>query len=254
MRGIILAGGTGSRLYPLTAVTNKHLLPIGNLPMIEYPLYTLRSLKIDSISIVTGGEHFKEIAGYFGAAHPEIVSNLSFHYQNEPRGIPHAIACTEKFVSDSSIAVALGDNIFEDCFYEAAKNFEKSGFGTMIFLKKVHDAHRFGVVEIKDGKVISLEEKPPHPKSDLAITGLYFFDRTVFDKIRTLKPSPPPRSELEVTELIRLYVEEGRACFSVIDGYWTDAGKPEVRRRAEEFVLKGLEEKVLESSGIKLSR
>lgn len=242
MKGVILAGGHGKRLYPLTAVTNKHILPIGNLPMIEYPFYTMRNLQVDSISVVTGGEHFEDIAEYFGTVHSDMINKISFHYQDEPKGIPHALAYTEKFVGKEKLAVILGDNIFENDFYEAAKRFENSDLGAMIFLKAVPDVHRFGVVEIKNGKIISIEEKPPHPKSDLAITGLYFFDNTVFDKIRKLKPSPPPRSELEVTDLIDLYIKEGRAGFSIVDGYWSDAGKPEVRQRCEEFVAKGLEQ------------
>ena len=250
MKGIILAGGLGTRLYPLTAITNKHLVPIGNLPMIEYPLHTLRTLGVESISVVTGGEHFKDIAGYLGKVHSNLRKKLSFHYQAEPNGISDAISYAEPSAGHSPVAVILGDNIFEDDFYEAKLEFLSSELGAMIFLKEVPDANRFGVAEIKDGKIISIEEKPQSPKSNLAATGLYFFDSTVFDKIKTLKPSP--RGQLEVIDLIDGYIREGRASYHMVNGFWSDAGVPDSRRMCEAFVAKGLEERVLKASGIKL--
>ena len=246
MKGIILAGGKGTRLYPLTAVTNKHLVPVGNIPMIEYPLFTLKGLNVDSISVVTGGEHFQDIAKYLGTLHLDTA--FSYHYQAEAGGIAQALSLTEKFVRNGKIAVILGDNIFENDFLEAAKKFEESNLGAMIFLKKVNDPSRFGVAEIVDGKIMSLEEKPKEPKSNLAVTGLYFYDETVFDKIKLLKPSA--RGEFEITDVNNAYLKEGKLGYHILDGFWSDAGTCESRRFCEDFVKLWHEKKVLESIGL----
>lgn len=243
MRGVILAGGHGSRLYPLTAVTNKHLTPIGNLPMIEYPLHTFGSLNLVSISIVTGGEHFKDIAGYLVGVHPE--HNFSFHYQKTAGGIAQALQVPGAFLKGNKLAVILGDNIFEDDFAEAAKSFENSDYGAMLFLKRVIDPERFGVAEVSGDNIVSIEEKPKSPKSDLAVTGLYFFDDTVFEKIAKLRPSS--RGELEVTDLNNLYLAEGRLTYALVDGFWSDSGTCSSRRVCEDFVRKGLEKRVMGS-------
>ncbi|MGD9275754.1 MAG: sugar phosphate nucleotidyltransferase [Candidatus Pacearchaeota archaeon] len=240
MKGIILAGGKGTRLWPLTQVTNKHLVSVGKIPMIEYPLYTMKNLRVDSISVVTGGEHFKEIAGYLGKLHPEM--EFSYHYQSKPGGIAQALSLTEKFVSDSKLAVILGDNIFNENFYEAAKEFEKSKLGAMLFLKKVEDPERFGVAEIKGNKIISIEEKPDEPKSDLAVIGLYFYDSSVFERIKKLRPSK--RGEYEITDVNNSYIKEGSAGFCIVNGFWSDAGTHESRQRCEKFVRKNLEKKI----------
>ena len=247
MKGIILAGGKGTRLYPLTAVTNKHLVPIGNIPMIEYPLFTLNQLNVDSISVVTGGEHFQDIAKYLGTLHKDLA--FSYHFQSEAGGIAQALSLTEQFVRNGKIAVILGDNIFENDFTEEVKKFEESNLGAMIFLKKVNDPSRFGVAEIKDGKIISLEEKPKEPKSNLAVTGLYFYDKTIFDKIKQLKPSA--RGELEITDVNNLYLKEGNLGFHILDGFWSDAGTYESRKFCGDFVKLWHEKKVLESIGLK---
>lgn len=240
MKGVILAGGKGTRMWPLTAVTNKHLIPVGSLPMIEYPLNTLKKMRVDSIAVVTGGEHFQDIAKYLGEVHPE--TNFSFFYQREAGGISQALSLVEDFVKNEKIVVILGDNIFEDSFLDVVKKFEESDFGAMLFLKKVSDAQRFGVAELSGEKIVGIEEKPQFPKSDLAVTGLYFYDSSVFDKIRKLAPSV--RGELEVSDLNNLYVEEKRACFHILNGFWSDAGTFESRKKCEEFVKKSLEREV----------
>jgi glucose-1-phosphate thymidylyltransferase len=240
MKGIILAGGQGTRLFPLTAVTNKHLVPVGNIPMIEYPLHTLSKTKIESLSVVTGGEHFKQVSEYLSRMHPEI--NFSFHYQREAGGIAQALGLTEPFVHDSKLAVILGDNVFEEDVTMAAKYFTKTNQGAILFLKKVPDPTRFGIAEIKGNKIISIEEKPKEPKSDLAVTGLYFYDQTVFEKIRRLKPSA--RGELEITDVNNLYLQEGRLGFRILDGFWSDAGTFESRKRCEEYVSEYMERRV----------
>ena len=241
MKGIILAGGKGTRLYPLTTVTNKHLVPVGKLPMIEYPLYSLRRLGPSAISIVTGGEHFQHLAGYFAEIHKNL--EFSFHYQKAAGGIAQALSLVEHFVKEEKFAVILGDNIFEDDFIEAAKKFEESNLGVMLFLKEVPDPERFGVAEIKDGKIVSIEEKPKQPKSNYAVTGLYFYDSTVFDKIKKLKPSW--RGEYELSDVNNMYVQEGRAGFHILEGFWSDAGTFQSREKCNEFVSKFLELKVL---------
>ncbi|MBU2562541.1 MAG: NTP transferase domain-containing protein [Nanoarchaeota archaeon] len=243
MKGVILAGGKGTRLFPLTAVTNKHLISVGNLPMIEYPLCTLRRLNPESISVVTGGEHFQDIARYLGEMHPEI--NFSYHYQKEAGGIAQALSFVGSFVKPKKIAVVLGDNIFENDFQKAAIEFEKSGLGAMLFLKQVNDPERFGVAEIKKGRIVFIEEKPKRPKSNLAVTGLYFYDSSVFDKIKRLKPSK--RGELEISHVNQMYIDEGRMDFCIVKGYWSDAGTIVSRMACEKFVKRGLERQVVNS-------
>lgn len=244
MRGVILAGGKGTRLWPLTAVTNKNLIPVGDIPMIEYPLYTLRNSGVSKISVVTGGEHLEQISKYLGQIHKNI--NFSYYSQLEAGGISQAIACAKDSLEGGKVTVILGDNIFEDDFSAAVKKFEKSKLGAMLFLKEVDDPERFGVAEIKDNKIVSIKEKPKKPKSNLAVTGFYLYDSTVFDKIKTLKPSA--RGELEVTDLNNLYINERRLGYSIVTGFWSDAGTHESRSYCEKFVKKGLESKVIKAS------
>jgi len=232
MKGVILAGGKGTRLWPLTAVTNKHLVSVGDLPMIEYPLYTLRSLGVDSVSVVTGGEHFQSIASYLGFLHPEI--NFSYHYQPKAGGIAQALSLVDGFVSGEKIAVILGDNIFEEDFKGAKEKFESSDLGSMMFLKGVDNPCRFGVAEILDGRIVKIDEKPLFPKSNYAVTGLYFYDSSIFDKIRKLIPSI--RGEYEISDVNNMYIPEGKAGFQIVDGFWSDAGTFESRRVCEEFL------------------
>ena len=241
MKGVILAGGKGSRLYPMTQVTNKHLVPVGNLPMIEYPLYTLRQLGIDGSSIVTGGEHFSSISQYLMAVHPDLV--FSYYPQPQAGGIAQALSLVEPSVRGENMAVILGDNIFDGNFSDAAKKFEESDLGAMLFLKRIKNPERFGVAELNNDLIVGIEEKPKTPKSDLAVTGLYFYDESVFDKIRTLYPSA--RGEYEITDVNNLYIKEGRLGYHIIEGFWGDAGTIKSRTASEDFVRNGLERKIL---------
>ncbi len=216
MKGVLLAGGTGSRLLPLTRVTNKHLLPIYNKPMIYHPLEKLKETGIKDILIISGREHCGHILNVLGSG-KEMGLSLSYEIQEEAGGIAQALSLAEEFAKGQSIAVILGDNIFEDSlkiidFKEGAK----------VFIKEVPDAYRFGVAEIKDGKIISLEEKPKNPKSSFITTGFYLYDNKVFDIIRTLKPSA--RGELEITEVNSIYLSKGELTYEIIQGYWSDSG------------------------------
>ena len=220
MKGIILAGGTGSRLYPLTKVTNKHLLPIYDRPMIYYPLQTLLDSGIKDIMIVSGrghAGHFLELLGS-GA---DFGARFTYEIQDEAGGIAQALGLAEDFADDEDVTVILGDNIFQDNVKHAVQSFES---GARIFLKSVPDAARFGVAEVDEssGQVLGIEEKPDVPKSDLAVTGLYIYDSGVFEIIKTLKPSG--RSELEITDVNNEYIQQGAMGYSVLDGYWSDAG------------------------------
>jgi len=228
MKGIILAGGTGSRLLPLTLVTNKHLLPVYNKPMIFYPLMKLKAAGIKEVLIISGREHCGHILSILGSG-KEWGMNFSYEIQETAGGIAHALALAENFAKGDNIAVILGDNIFED-------NFNLSNFkeGAKIFLKEVPDAQRFGVAEVGEGKILSIEEKPSHPKSNLAITGFYVYDSAVFDIIKTLKPSA--RGELEITEVNGIYMSKGRLEYEILNGYWSDAGTFPSLLRANMFV------------------
>jgi len=230
MKGIILAGGTGSRLYPLTKVTNKHLLPVYDKPMIYYPLQTLMDAGIKDIMIVSGrghAGHFLELLGS-GA---DIGVHFTFEIQEQAGGIAQALGLAEDFADKEDVAVILGDNIFQDNVYKAVESFKS---GARIFLKEVPDAKRFGVAEIKGNKIISIEEKPKMPKSNLAVTGLYIYDPGVFEIIRTLKPSG--RGELEITDVNNEFIRIGKMDFSMLYGFWSDAGTFESLFRASELV------------------
>ena len=230
MKGIILAGGTGSRLYPLTKVTNKHLLPVYDKPMIYYPLQTLMDAGIKDIMIVSGrghAGHFLELLGS-GA---DIGVHFTFEIQEQAGGIAQALGLAEDFADKEDVAVILGDNIFQDNVYKAVESFKS---GARIFLKEVPDAKRFGVAEIKGNKIISIEEKPKMPKSNLAVTGLYIYDPSVFEIIRTLKPSG--RGELEITDVNNEFIRIGKMDFSMLYGFWSDAGTFESLFRASELV------------------
>jgi len=221
MKGVLLAGGTGSRLYPLTKVTNKHLLPVYNKPMIYYPLKTLVDAGIRDIMIVTGPEHAGDFLKLLGSG-KEWGIKLTYELQDEAGGIAQALLLAESFVGDDKCVVILGDNIFEDGIKKYVELFEKQKNGARIFLKKVSDPKRFGVVGIKNGKIVHMEEKPKNPKTNISAVGLYMYDNTVFDKIRKLKPSS--RDELEINDVNLLYMNEGRLCYNFLKGFWTDAG------------------------------
>jgi glucose-1-phosphate thymidylyltransferase len=233
MRGIVLAGGTGSRLRPLTKVTNKHLLPVGQKPMIYYPIEKLTAIGIDEVLIVTGVEHMGDVVGLLGSGR-EFGCRFTYKVQDEAGGIAQALGLAENFANGQALAVILGDNVFQGSLKSYAESFAAQGQGARLLLKQVADPTRFGVAEIRDGTVVSIEEKPQQPKSDYAIIGVYFYDGAVFDIIRTLKPSA--RGELEITDVNNAYIAKGQLGYDVLEGWWTDAGTFESLTRANELV------------------
>jgi glucose-1-phosphate thymidylyltransferase len=226
MKGIILAGGNGRRLEPITTVTNKHLLAVYDKPMIYYPLQTLLNAGINEILIVSGKEHAGGFLRLLGSG-KSFKCRLQYEVQEEAGGIAQALALAESFVGDDNCTVILGDNIFEDSFAQDVKGF--SG-GARIFLKEVEDASRFGVATLEGEKVTGIEEKPKSPKSNLAVTGLYIYDNQIFNVIRTQKPSA--RGELEVTDVNNVYIKKGLMKANLVKGEWTDAGTFESLYRA----------------------
>jgi len=233
MKGIILAGGKGTRLSPLTKVTNKHLLPIYNRPMIFHPLETLTKAGIKKILIVTGGEDIGDFMKLLGSGSSFGV-DFTYKVQDEAGGIAQAIYLAKDFVDNDKVVVILGDNVFEDDISKFVNDFENNDFEAMVFLKEVNDAQRFGVAEIDGEKIISIEEKPKYPKSNLAVTGLYMYNPRVFDIIKTLKPSI--RGELEITDVNNNYIKAGTMIFRTLDGFWSDAGTFESIHRATNFI------------------
>ena len=223
MKGIILAGGKGTRLLPITKVTNKHLLPVFNKPMIYYPLQTLISAGIKNILIVSGPEHAGHFLNLLGSG-KEFGVKLFYEIQEEAGGIAQALSLTEDFSDDDKLTVILGDNVFEDnrSIKRAAKEFKSQRRGARIFLKEVKDANRFGVAEIEGNKIVGIVEKPKKPKSNLAVTGLYMYDKNVFNIIQKLKPSK--RGELEITDVNNAYIKQKTMTFSIVKKAWTDAG------------------------------
>ena len=230
MKGIILAGGTGSRLYPLTKVTNKHLLPVYDKPMIYYPIRTLITAGIKEIMIVSGKGHAGHFLELLGSG-SELGIRLTYEIQDEAGGIAQALSLAEDFADNGPVTMILGDNIFQDSIPESVKSFTS---GAKVFLKEVPDAHRFGVAEIDGNRIISIEEKPKVPKSNLAVTGLYIYDSRVFKIIRNLKPSG--RGELEITDVNNEYIRMGEMVYSILNGFWSDAGTFESLFRASELV------------------
>ncbi len=228
MKGVILAGGTGERLMPLTKVTNKHLLPVYDEPMIYYPLKTLIDAGIRDIMIVSGKGHAGHFLELLGSGR-DFGVKLSYAVQEKAGGIAQALSLVDEFAEDEPICVILGDNIFED-------SFDVSDFsgGARIYLKDVEDPERFGVATMKGGKVVAITEKPRKPASGYAVTGIYIYDKTVFDRIRKLKPSK--RGELEITEVNDEYVKEGQMDVCYVKGFWSDAGTFESLFRASELV------------------
>ena len=221
MKGIILAGGNGTRLEPLTKVTNKHLLPIYNKPMICYPLEILKNAGLQDILIVSGRGHAGHFLNLLGSG-KEFGVNISYEVQEEAGGIAQALGLANDFADGENIAVILGDNIFEDNLLSATRSFENQEKGARIFIKEVNDPCRFGVAEISNGKILSIEEKPKHPKSNFAVTGIYMYDNRIFDVISMLEPSA--RGELEITDVNNFYINEGLMSYEVLNGWWTDAG------------------------------
>lgn len=235
LKGVVLAGGTGSRLMPLTKVTNKHLLPIGQKPMIYYPIEKLTAIGIEEILIVTGVEHMGDVVSLLGSG-INFGCRFTYKVQDQAGGIAQALALAENFAQSQLLAVILGDNIFRANLKSYADRFVAQETGARILLKQMPNPQRFGVAELSDGKIINIEEKPKVPKSDYAITGIYFYDDTVFNIIRTLKPSA--RGELEITHVNDAYIEKGQLSYDILDGWWTDAGTFESLNRANELVMK----------------
>ena len=235
LKGVVLAGGTGSRLMPLTKVTNKHLLPIGQQPMIYYPIRKLTSAGIEQILIVTGVEHMGDVVGLLGSGR-EFGCHFTYKVQDEAGGIAQALGLAEDFSHDEPVAVILGDNIFKASLRGYVERFVSQKAGGRILVRRVSDPQRFGVAEIRDGKVLGIQEKPKKPKSDYAVTGIYFYDAAVFDIIRTLKPSG--RGELEITDVNNAYIAKGRLHYDILEGWWSDAGTFESLSRAHELVIK----------------
>lgn len=221
MKGVILAGGTGSRLFPLTKVTNKHLLPVARKPMIYHPIEKLREAGMEEILIVTGVDHMGDVVNLLGSG-KDFGCRFTYKVQDEAGGIAQALGLAENFAGGDSILVILGDNLFQDKLSKYTLAFQKQGKGARIILKEVKDPQRFGVAEIKGDKVVGIAEKPKEPKSKLAVTGIYMYDNSVFEIIKTLKPSK--RGELEITDVNNEYIKRGQMSYDVFDGWWTDAG------------------------------
>ncbi|OGC04326.1 spore coat protein [candidate division WOR-1 bacterium RIFOXYA12_FULL_43_27] len=229
MKGVILAGGTGSRLRPLTKVTNKHLLPVGRKPMIFHPIEKLVAAGITKILIVTGVEHMGDIVTLLGSG-KDFNCKFTYKVQDEAGGIAQALALAEEFCGDDPLCVVLGDNVFQDEISAFADSFLKQKSGAMILLKEVSDPHRFGVAEFKGKKIVSIEEKPKKPKSNFAVTGIYFYDNRVFEIVKKLKPSG--RGELEISDVNRVYLSKGTLSYDLLSGFWSDAGTFESLERA----------------------
>jgi glucose-1-phosphate thymidylyltransferase len=234
MKGIVLAGGTGSRLFPLTKITNKHLLPIYDKPMIYYPIQTLVDAGITDIMVVTGGKNSGDFLRLLANGKHFGLKHIAYTYQEGEGGIADALNLCEHFADGQKICVVLGDNIIEKNIRSAVDSFREQENGARILLKKVTDAERFGVAEFDGDHIVGIEEKPAHPKSNYAVTGIYMYDATVFEKIHTCKPSG--RNELEITDVNNAYIQEGTMTFSFLDGWWTDAGTFESLLRAANLV------------------
>jgi glucose-1-phosphate thymidylyltransferase len=236
VKGIVLAGGTGSRLYPLTKITNKHLLPIYDKPMIFYPIQALVEAGIKDILLVTGGRNSGDFLRLLANGKEFGLAHLNYTYQEGEGGIADALALAEHFADGEKICVILGDNIIEGSIKEAVQAFEKQESGARILLKEVEDAERFGVAEMDGPRIVGIEEKPREPKSNFAVIGIYMFDGTVFEKVKKLVPSG--RGELEITDVNNAYIREGTMTYSVLEGWWTDAGTFDSLLRAANLVMK----------------
>ncbi|SPP65617.1 sugar phosphate nucleotidyltransferase [Nitrospira lenta] len=234
MKGVVLAGGLGTRLLPLTKVTNKHLLPIYDRPMIYYPIQALVNAGIRDIMLVTGGNNAGDFLKLLGNGKEFGLRHLNYTYQEGEGGIADALRLAEHFADGEPICVILGDNIIEGHVAYAAEAFRQQKIGAKILLKEVKDPQRFGVPVLDGERVVKIEEKPAHPRSAYAVTGLYFYDAQVFDIIKTLKPSG--RGELEITDVNNAYIAAGTLTWDLLDGWWTDAGTIESLHLANELV------------------
>ncbi len=237
MKGVILAGGLGTRLYPLTKITNKHLLPIFDRPMIYYPIEALVNAGITDIMIVTGGKKSGDFLSLLGNGSDFGLKHLNYTYQKGEGGIAEALGLCAHWAAGEEICVILGDNIIEKNITAAVRNFREQNGGAKIMLKEVHDPERFGVAELRGDKVIGIEEKPRNPSSSLAVVGIYMYDARVFQIIKELEPSD--RGELEITDVNNWYIRDSSMTYEVLTGWWTDAGTFDSLRRAANLVAEG---------------
>lgn len=236
LRGIILAGGLGKRLDPLTRITNKHLLPVYCKPMIYYPIQTLVDAGVRDILIVTGGNNAGDFLRLLGNGAEFGLKHINYTYQRGEGGIAEALDLAEHFAQNEKIVVILGDNLIENSIKKYVDDFMKQESGAKVLLKKVSDPERFGVAEVKGSKIVGIQEKPKAPKTNLAVTGIYMYDWRVFEIIKTLKPSR--RGELEITDVNNRYIESGQMTFDVLEGWWTDCGTFESLLRANKLVAR----------------
>ncbi len=234
MKGVVLAGGLGTRLRPLTAVTNKHLLPVYHQPMIYYPVQTLVNAGITDIMIVTGGNSAGDFLKLLGNGKAFGLKHLNYTYQEGEGGIAEALSLVEHFAAGSPVCVVLGDNIIQGNIRNAVRSYRHQGGGAKIILKRVPDPQRFGVPELSGANVTRIEEKPETPKSEYAVIGIYMYDAEVYDIIRTLKPSG--RGELEITDVNNAYIQKGEMTWEELEGWWTDAGTFESLLHASNLV------------------
>jgi len=223
MKGVILAGGTGSRLFPLTKVTNKHLLPVYDKPMIYYPLECMAKAGIEEVLLVTGGNNSGDFIRLLGNGHEFGFKNLNYTYQDGAGGIAQALGLAERFADGDSICLILGDNILEYSIRESVKRFRHQGQGAKILLSRVENPKAYGVAEMDGDRVVRIVEKPKEPKSNMAVIGIYFYDSKVFDIVKTLKPSA--RNELEITDVNNAYIDRGEMTADPVHGFWADAGE-----------------------------
>lgn len=232
MKGIILAGGTGSRLYPLTKITNKHLLPVGHYPMIYHSIAKLKETGIRDILIVTGKDHMGNVVNLLGSG-AEFDLSFTYKVQDEAGGIAQALGLAENFVNGGRMVVILGDNVFQNSIVPFVETYRDQPCGAKLLIQNVPDPQRYGVPELADGKIVSIEEKPKKPKSSYAVTGLYMYDSRVFEIIRTLKPSK--RGEFEITDVNNAYIRTNELSYDILEGWWTDAGTHASLIRANEL-------------------
>ena len=237
MKGVILAGGLGTRLHPLTKVTNKHLLPVGRKPMIYYPIECLVNAGVTDILIVTGGSNSGDFLRLLGNGKEFGLKHINYTYQEGEGGIAEALSLAEHFAAGEKTCVILGDNIIEGNVRSAVRDFQKQARGAKILLKEVPDPQRFGVPELDGDRVVRIEEKPDNPRSSYAVIGIYMYDSQVFDFIRPLTPSA--RGELEITDVNNAYIQKGLMTYEILEGWWTDAGTFESLFRANEMVMRG---------------
>jgi len=245
LKGIVLAGGLGTRLYPITKITNKHLMPVYDKPMVFYPIRTLVEAGVREILIVTGGNNAGDFLRILRNGEEFGLKQLSYRYQEGEGGIAAALSLAENFAAGSPICVILGDNIYENCLKKSAEEFTRLGKGARIHLKQVENPQRFGVPVMQDGRIVKIEEKPKKPQTNYAVTGFYMYDASVFEIIKTLKPSG--RGELEITDVNNAYIERNEMTWEVIEGWWSDAGTFDSLLRANILVAsqhKGNEEEL----------